>query len=102
VQPVLGLPKSGRYLSKNFNILKFFFSFFIFFFYLFVLHFISISYLFFIDLKSKFKNLLNLKSKLNKTFQNQISIPTTDFLTVYSKRMKKKELNPNVSQSAKI
>jgi hypothetical protein len=43
-----------------------------------------------------------LKSKLNKRFENQISIPTTDFSTVYSKRMKKKKLKPNVSQSAKI
>jgi hypothetical protein len=89
---------------------KFFFSLFIFFLYLLQIsflyylafHFISISYLFsIIPLKSKFQNLLNLKFKLNKRFQNQISIPTTDF-NRFQEKEQKWELNPNVSQSAKI
>jgi hypothetical protein len=43
-----------------------------------------------------------LKFKLNKRFQNQISIPTIDFNKFQENEKNKKKLNPNVSQSAKI
>jgi hypothetical protein len=42
-----------------------------------------------------------LKFKLNKRFKNQNSIPTTDFKR-FQENEKKKEPNPNGSQSAKI
>jgi len=45
VQPVLGLPKSGKYFFFNFNFLKFFFSLFIFSFYLFQFLFIYLSFI---------------------------------------------------------
>jgi len=42
-----------------------------------------------------------LKFNLSKRFQNQISIPITDF-NRFQENGKKKEVNPTVSQSAKI
>jgi hypothetical protein len=43
-----------------------------------------------------------LEFKLDKRFQNQIPIPTTNSSSRFQENEKKEELNPCVSQSAKI